>query len=233
MAPGGLDEATWVSVMEGLVLGQYSLLLGAGASIGATNGAGDPLPGGNALSDELLEEYAIPRPLRRESLRVMYDLAERVAERDKLEAPRALLKRRFSECSVPDWYKNLVQIPWRIIWNLNIDDVLERAYDVRFPDVARQRLRVTTSSGSQVYHREPADEVSGVHLHGRALNGDLVFGSLEYLAAVARGGSGHRLFWDSWFTAPVIVVGASLLDELDLAAPLSEPRLPAKDGRGP
>jgi hypothetical protein len=211
--------------MEGLVLGQYSLLLGAGASYGAANGAGDPLPGGNRLADELIAHYRIPQPPNRESLRNIYDLAERVATRDSVEPPKEFLRRRFSNCTVPDWYANLVRVPWRIIWNLNIDDVVERAYTQVFTALAHQRLRVASWDQTQFYHREPADDVTSVHLHGTVQRGDLVFGSLEYLAAIARGGSGHRLFWDSWSSAPLIVVGAGLSDELDMAAPFNEQRV--------
>jgi hypothetical protein len=229
MSPRGLDEDKWASVMEGLVLGKYSLLLGAGASIGSVNSRGERLPGGRALGEILLSKFAIPTPRNRPSLREIYDLAEMVAKRKGLERPDVFLRRLFTGCSVPTWYENLVKVPWQIIWNLNIDDVLERAYGGAFAAAAIQRLRVVSWNERHIYHREPSSDVTGAHLHGSASRGDVIFGSLEYLGVVAKGGASHRLFWDSWATAPVIVVGASLADELDMAAPLSEPRSPNDD----
>ncbi len=232
MSPlAGLDELAWTSVMEGLVLGEYSLLLGAGASFGATNATGQSLPGGQALAEELLNKYRIPKPPPGSAtLRTIYDLADQIARRDAIELPRTYLKRRFSGCSVPGWYENVVRIPWRVIFNLNIDDVLEHAYAVH-ATAAVQQLHVASWKAPEVFHREQQDRVTGVHLHGQASQGDLVFGSLEYLATAAHGGAGHRLFWDSWPKLPAIVVGASLSDEIDLAAPLNEVRLTQDEHR--
>ena len=42
-------------VARGLIYGEYSLLLGAGASIGATGGNGRPLPTGLGLRDALMK----------------------------------------------------------------------------------------------------------------------------------------------------------------------------------
>jgi hypothetical protein len=224
MAPFEMEDDLWHNVMEGLVLSEYSLLLGAGASFGAVNSMGESLPGGRDLSRELALRYGIPLGSSTESLRTVYDLAQTISRRDGLESPELFLKRRFLNCSVPSWYEDLVRIPWHIIWNLNIDDVLERAYTQVFAGSVRQSLRLASWDAPQAFLREPSTEVYCVHLHGQASRGGLVFGSLEYLAAVAYGGAGHRLFWDSWLTNPVIVVGASLSDELDMAAPLSTPR---------
>lgn len=65
-------------------------------------------------------------------------------------------------------------------------------------------------------------EVSLIHLHGRAGAHDLVFGTLEYLGADSAGGVAHRIFRDEWQSdVPRLLVGASLNDELDIAAPLA------------
>jgi hypothetical protein len=146
-----------------------------------------------------------------------------------LELPSTFLRRTFTGCTVPDWYENVVQIPWNVIWNLNIDDVLQNAYAVAYAAKARQTFQSVSWDGAYVFHRQSIDSVAAVQLHGSAARGNLIFGSMEYLAAIARGGSAHKLFWDSWAIKPVIVVGASLSDELDMAAPLSEGRLDDPD----
>ena len=210
--------------MDGLVCGSYSLLLGAGASYGALNGNGDPVPMGAQLSLDLQTRYSLPPIPVGTGLRSVYDLSVRAAKSSGAESPASFLASKFIGCSSPDWYQHVVKVPWRIIWTLNIDDVLENAYQQRFKAIARQELRLVSWDSKNVFHREPADRVTAVHLHGRAGAENLVFGSMEYLAGIQHAGSAHQLFWDSWADAPVIVVGATLADEIDLAAPLSEPR---------
>jgi hypothetical protein len=218
--PSELSESQWRSLLEGLALAEYSLVLGAGASIGSKNGAGKPLLSGAALRDKLLERYEIPDGTK-QGLRQIYDLANVVSRRTGTTAPRDLIAPWFSDCTVSDWYGDLVAVPWRVIWNLNIDDVLTNAYRRKFREKARQDLRVMSWRDKWMANRDPLDKVQAVHIHGDARNGDFVFGSLEYLAATAEGGAAHRIFSDEWAGGtPTIVVGASLDDELDLAAPL-------------
>jgi hypothetical protein len=217
----GLSDEAWDEVLAGLVRGEYALLLGAGASTGSVNAAGEPLPTGGHLGEQLAHKYDIPNPPGTVGLREIYDLADRLARRDGLELPSTYLRRRFLRCSVPGWYANLVRIPWKIIWNLNVDDVLDNAYREVFAGRAAQQARRVSWRDNAIFHREPSEQVSCVALHGSADKDDLVFGSLEYLATISHGGSGHKLFWDSWPASPTIVVGASLSDEIDMAAPLS------------
>lgn len=220
MKPDELDDDEWSALLEGLALAEYSLVLGAGASLGATNGLGTSLLSGAGLRDKLLEHYGIPGGQDR-GLRQVYDLAQQISATQSDVAPKDLIAPWFSGCKVPEWYGKLVTLPWRVIWNLNIDDVLANAYQHRFRDRARQTLRVMSWRDRWTSTREPLDRVSAIHLHGDAKTRDMIFGSLEYLSAAREGGSAHRIFWDEWANgSPTIVIGASLEDELDLAAPL-------------
>lgn len=220
MRPSELDESQWRGLLEGLALAEYSLVLGAGASIGSMNGAGQPLLSGDGLRDKLLEHYKIPDGAK-QGLRQIYDLSQLVSRRTGAIAPKDLIAPWFSDCVVSPWYGNLVTIPWRVIWNLNIDDVLTNAYRRTFRERARQDLRVMSWRDKWMANRYPLDKVQAVHIHGDARNGDFVFGSLEYLAAASTGGAAHRIFSDEWVGGlPTVVVGASLDDELDLATPL-------------
>ena len=229
MAQFGLGDDTWRSMMEGLVSGRYSLLLGAGASYGAVNGEGDSLPLGKQLGLDLQDRYGFPAFPDGTGLRSIYDLAVLAANKNGLEPPATYIASRFTNCPPLEWYKHIVRIPWHIIWTLNIDDVLENAYTAYHAE-SRQQLRPVSWDSNDIFHREPVDRVTAVHLHGRASAKNLVFGSLEYLAGLRRAGPAHQLFWDSWAAAPAIVVGATLADEIDLAAPLSEPRIQGTDG---
>ena len=220
MMPDELDDGQWRALLRGLALGEYSLVLGAGASLGSVNAAGNGLPSGNGLRDRLLDHYKIPG-VRDQSLRQVYDLANQVAAAQGGLAPKDLIGPWFSGCSVPDWYGDLVTVPWRVIWNLNIDDILISAYRGRFRDRARQELRVMSWRDRWTSTRQPLDQVTAVHLHGDAAARDIIFGSLEYLSAAHHGGSAHKIFADEWANgSPAVVVGASLGDELDLAVPL-------------
>lgn len=223
MKPNELDDTQWRSVLQGLALAEYSLVLGAGASLSAKNERGAELLSGNGLRDKLLKHYNIPGGAAT-PLRQIYDLADTVAQSRGDLPPKDIIAPLFSGCTVPQWYGNLVTIPWRVIWNLNIDDVLINAYRTKFRNRARQELRVMSWRDRWTSTRDPLDKVSMIHLHGDANKRDVVFGSLEYLAAAREGGAAHRIFWDEWASgSPTVVVGASLDDEIDLAASIHNP----------
>jgi len=218
--PNELDEVQWQELLEGLALAEYSLVLGAGASLGCKNGLGDDLLGGVGLRDRLLEHYKIPGG-HDQSLRQVYDVAVGEARARNVPPPAEVMRPWFTGCSVTGWYAHLVTIPWRVIWNLNIDDVVTNAYRKVFRGRARQELRVAAWEDPWTARRDSPDTARMVHLHGAATSGNLVFGSLDYLAAAARGGAAHAIFSDEWADGlPRVIVGASLDDELDLAGPL-------------
>ena len=64
-------------VARGLIYGEYSLLLGAGASIGATGGNGRPLPTGLGFRDALMKEFEIEDEGDSLSLSQLYDYLQR------------------------------------------------------------------------------------------------------------------------------------------------------------
>lgn len=217
-------EQLWDDLMDGLVRGRYSLLLGAGASIGAHNGRNQPLLSAVELREWLAHEYGMPTT-GLGSLRQVYDLATLMANKTGEAKPSTKLRGIYSECSVPDWYGELVRVPWRVIWTLNIDDVLERAYWSVHNSRAHQDLKSRSWSERWVSLRQMPSEVLAVHLHGTAKRADLIFGTLDYLAAANDGGAAHRIFWDEWLgSEPIIALGASLDDEIDMAMPLGTGR---------
>lgn len=197
MRPSELDESQWRDLLEGLALAEYSLVLGAGASMGCKNGLGEALLSGVGLRDRLLDHYKIPGG-RDQTLRQVYDVALGESRSRNVPPPAEVVRPWFTGCSVADWYAHLVTIPWRVIWNLNIDDVASNAYRKVFRGRARQELRVAAWEDAWTAQRDPMDQVRMVHLHGAATSRNLVFGSLDYLAAAASGGAAHAIFSDEW-----------------------------------
>ena len=55
-----MDSAIISKIAEGVSRREYSLLLGAGASMGSLGGNGQPLPSGPILRDKLVDEFNIP-----------------------------------------------------------------------------------------------------------------------------------------------------------------------------
>lgn len=112
--------------MIGLVQQKYQLVLGAGASVGAVTSDGNPVMAGFDLTEALIRDFGLPRPAD-PNLRRVYAAAQDRRSLTGGELHR-YLKDLYTGCQAPDWYRYLVAIPWRYIWTLNIDDVLENAY---------------------------------------------------------------------------------------------------------
>ena len=111
---------------------------------------------GAQLSLDLQTSYSLPPIPVGTGLRSVYDLSVRASKSSGAESPASFLANKFIGCSSPDWYQHVVKVPWRIIWTLNIDDVLENAYQQRFKAIARQELRLVSWDSKNVFHREPS-----------------------------------------------------------------------------
>ena len=113
-------------VAHGVARGEYSLLLGAGASMGALGGNGRPLPSGLGLRDSLVKEFAIQTGGETITLSRAYA----AAERNDLARLDQYLREWFTGCT-PSWQGILTDFQWHRIWTLNIDDVLENVFKSR------------------------------------------------------------------------------------------------------
>ena len=114
------------------------LVLGAGFSKGIQSQDGKPLPAGHELAEELFDEVlAKSKTVKKE------DLEEYRAERSDLkktcdniemehlvEQRDRFLQKRFSGCRClgGDFHMFLLDYPWRHIFTLNIDDLVEAIY---------------------------------------------------------------------------------------------------------
>jgi hypothetical protein len=208
-----LDDDLLGTVADGLMYGDYSLLLGAGASVGSTGGNGRPLPTGPGLRDALIRDFGIDVGGEEISLARVY---EECTRRDLTRLTEYVVS-WFTNCR-PTWQGVLAEFTWRRIWTLSIDDVVERA----MRDSGRPHL----SLGWRERFVDRSTSVQIVHLHGKAsdLGEDghsnepmpLVFSLMEYARVVGDPRSWHKVFLDEIVDRPFVVIGARLAEEFDL-----------------
>ncbi|GEM_PF-4045118 len=213
------EHAAWQSLIEGLVRGEYHLLLGAGASRGALGGDNKPLPGASELAEELMADFGLGSA--RDNGFNLLDAYEETATRNTSlgETRSAYFIRRFTKCK-PSWHSSMLRIPWKMVWTLNIDDTLETAAEHWQRDETSRKL--ITRSWKDPYRLPETNELQCIHLHGLASNlrqrtDELIFSITEYMEAVAERHAWHRVFGDAFLQYPFIIVGARLNDEFDLA----------------
>lgn len=213
-----LDAEVFQAVVDGVRLGRYHLVLGAGASAGCRNSAGQ-LPMARELESILLAEAGLPTGEDRVGLQRSYDVAQaHLGAQGLLD----LLRHRYAGATPQPWHLLIPKLRWPCIWTLNIDDVAEAAYAactdrVQTHDTVLWRERPRPLDGL-------TDAVPIVHLHGYVggalgIDPQLVFSLSEYLSALQLA---QRSTWQTTFRSyfpayPVIIIGASLADEVDFA----------------
>jgi hypothetical protein len=217
----GIAEEDAAQLVRGTFDGQYDLLLGAGFSMSATDRNNRDLPSGPGLGVELndLLELGFDKD-EAKNLQVVYEEARSDPERD--ERLNKYLRERFVGV-VPTWHGVVLKFPWSRIWTLNIDDLLERlplesGMFKPIPVLWTDNLAPASIATQQV---------QVVHLHGRAstLPGSsksLVFALREYAKALRSQGDWHSEFWNKWVQRPFLIVGARLVEEIDLAEAISK-----------
>lgn len=218
-----MSDEQWDSVMRAITESKYQLLLGAGASLDSEGPLGR-LPGGWDLAQEMATAFSLPGDPRG-NLRQVFSMARSRVTADG-QTVLTYMTDRFANCTAPSWYADLVSIPWRYIWSLNIDDSVENAYNTQFTDHTAKELISVSWTDS---HRVPkGNQVVLVHLHGVAWakkTDDLVFDISSYLYAVTQRHRWHNIFADSYLETPTIILGASLNDEIDLENVLEKGRV--------
>ena len=181
-------------IAEGVCRREYSLLLGAGASIGSLGGNREPLPSGRELRDRLVIDFSIPAEGDIISLPRAYAAAKR-NDPDRLEK---FVRNQFTRCK-PDWQHILADFDWHRIWTLNIDDVIENVYKSKNIPVDRFNWTSAFRDGSKSQRQV-------IHLHGFAKDSsdhdtsdsDLVFSIQEYAATIKDTRAWHTVFTDEF-----------------------------------
>lgn len=222
-----MGKDRYEAFMRGVVRGKYHVLLGAGASQGATDSEGAALPLGASLSSEIVSTFDIAGA-EYANLRRVYSAA-RTKVSSTGESMPEFLQRRFLRTVPSNWMSDFCQFSWAYIWTLNIDDCLERAY----ANTAGARQKLLSISWTE-RHRTPRsgqDEVLLIHLHGKAARAsredELVFDISAYLKASQPQHRWHSLFGDYYPSEPFLVLGASLDEEIDIQSILEQGHLNA------
>lgn len=203
------NELSLTNAVEGAFRnGKYSLLLGAGASVGAKSEDGRPLPKGDEFSAEIVSHFNLsisagtPLPYIWEA--AVAKVGDERGVRARLTVPR------FLKCSPADHHRLLSTFPWKRIFTFNIDDVLPASYNGSTGPI--QQLSAVHFDDDYREADWVADECQAVYLHGAELFPDspIVFGPPAYAAATTRQHTWWHVFADSFLTDPFIVVGATL-----------------------
>lgn len=206
-------------MLDGLTAGKYHLVLGAGASAGVYNSHGE-LPLGPQLTKLLLAEIDGAPSATGVTLQRAFARAVAAQGRSSIEA---LLRLRYAGCTPQEWHRDCARIPWQAIWTLNVDDSVEYAYQSCPERLQRAFVRLWGDPPTPL--GGIADEIPIVHLHGYVGEIDqrddhqLVFTLEQYLGALRTAdlGNWQTRFRGEYPTAPVIVIGARLHEEVDLA----------------
>ena len=226
----GIDQKHAEALVKGTLEGAYSLLLGAGASYGCVGGDGKQLKGGVDLAHELNQVFnlGLDEP-DRSNLPLAYSDAKQPPHTARL---RSFLRHRFSNC-IPGWQKALVQLPWKRVWSLNIDDVIEKCQ-------GSTNRRIDSFSWSDPFKPRElrSDELQVIHLHGYAPNlnkesEQLIFSITEYASRSDLMPGWHTEFRSEFSQKPFLVCGARLQEEYDLATVLEYGNRSADRGGAP
>lgn len=198
-----IDEKVSNAIQDGA----YTLILGAGASVGAKSKDGRPLPSATEYAAELEDTFHLNlRP--NTPLPYVWEAAKaKAGSEDALRKVSTVP--RFLNCHPAPHHLLIPTFAWRRIYIFNVDDVIRAAYAVP------NRLQDARALHFDEDYRdlEPVnDEVQAIYLHGSEMFPDLpiVFGPPAYAATATRQHTWWHIFADTFLSQPVIVVGASL-----------------------
>lgn len=215
----GVQSDDVLLLMKALDEGAVNLLTGAGASWGVTGGDGQELKGGADVARELNTKFGLENQEPDcSNLQLVYgDIA---AIPGNLPQLADFLKARFLKCSVP-WQREILKFPWKRIWTLNIDDVLQRAYKID----DKRTLRSSSWDDPLQVRMLAGEELQVIYLHGRASQIEktparVIFSLKDYAARQEVAPGWHSEFRSEFIRKPFIVCGARLRDEFDLATVL-------------
>ena len=211
-------------VAQGIAYSEYSILLGAGASVGAIGGNGRSLPTGAGLRDALVAEFGLDSGEETLTLPEAYGYLQR----HRAAEVNLYLRDWFTNCR-PSWQALLAEFNWRRVWTLNIDDVVENAFG------ETGRPTESLNWNQRFSDREFATGHQVIHLHGSAtqlhdtgVSDALVFSLNDYLREVSNPRTWHKVFLDEFAGNPFIVIGARLTEEIDLVDALNRGNTSAK-----
>lgn len=220
-------EATYIPHLRTqFANGAAVLFTGAGFSLDAVNVAGQAVPSVKQLI-KLLWQICYPGE-EFEDATQLQDIYDTALQADR-RATEDLMRQSFSvdpERS-PDWYSDILTMPWTRIYTLNVDDLSEKVLDLQ------RSVRPVKSVSATSGHIADVNQdglLSIVHLNGALedLPNNVTFGRSQYALRV-----GMDPFYDllrhDLTTRPVVFIGSSL-EEGQLWQHLATRGLPPRRG---
>jgi hypothetical protein len=192
--------------------GRAVLLLGAGASLGATDSNGLPIPDGTKLAGEIVKEF-LGDEYKDYPFRSAYELA--CSSRD-VQTVQKFIFDRLSAFHPTDFHLIVPTLPWAGILTTNYDLVIERAYS-KVPSPIR-KLIPNVRDGDGSTDRLDYRSVLYVKLHGcitrhYEAKPPMVV-TTEQLIAFRQGREGQFKTFLEWAkTKPIIFAGYRFADQ--------------------
>ncbi|WP_336639652.1 SIR2 family protein [Micrococcus luteus] len=206
-----ISEADWDEFFNGLFRRRYTLLLGAGFSLDVQGADGRKLPSGWDLGRELISEFNLEEDTQQLDTDRLFNLVQGRKNSEGLTRDE-WLKSRFLNTRPPRWLSLVVDLGFKIAWTYNIDDALENS-------IGRNAISRTWQDVNDS-HR--FDRFAIIHLHGKADDpASIVFSRHQYSQVIRNQRSFSSQFNELISDGPVVVIGASLANESDLADALS------------
>ena len=126
-------ETSLIQKLDRCLLSSHPILFtGAGFSLGATNGNGEPIPSGNDLKKNILIEllgYNEDSDEYKELLtNSLADICSFASEQVSGLKVQDFIVSQFIDCTPKDFHKTIATfVFWRKIYTINIDDVIENS----------------------------------------------------------------------------------------------------------
>lgn len=172
-----MDNVIKKQLKDILVTTPPVLFLGAGFSVGASNEYGE-IPLGDSLKEEIMEEFFENNVSEAEKNEISQYSLQEVCEYIDEEIGkgvelRQFLRERFRNIVPAEFHYKLVSYPWRKIYTVNIDDLVENVYKKKGKELLVQNKKKEKLS---------VIETQYIKLHG-CVKGDvedMVFSRKEY-----------------------------------------------------
>lgn len=201
------------------------LFLGAGFSLDAKGKCGENLMLGDALAKKLIESVIYPHlSVFSEKDLDMIAYADKWGDLRKIcdiirqnglvDERNSFFKEWMSQCSydADSCYPYVLNVDWKYIFTLNIDDLVEHIYNNAGKDLLQWK-------NSSVHFKDAADKTVLVKLHGDV--GDhntYVFDEKEYQDFILQDNWMLRKFSDLYVSHDVIIVGTQFQeDDIEIA----------------
>lgn len=195
------------------------LVLGAGFSRGVLTGQGKHLPTGKELANELFDTILGKMPKRsanyleeyRQDRDNLKNTCDNIREENLVERRNAYITQRMKgcHCTPDDYHMFLKYHPWRHIFTLNVDDLLENIYDSAS---AQEQPNIHIKGKS---HLDCESAFDLYKLHGSVRNHLLgyVFDSQEYREYIVESSWALERFGQLFLTNDVIFLGTEFQEE--------------------